>query len=107
MRIKAGGPDTLVSSLWVFSFERYSLRCLFDLLNSGMLDLAKSNSLVVKTASRKPVINLIINSRIPTVKLKIPGKAFLKSGSRTTGFFFTFFHGCRLTKSQPLPLVDS
>ena len=61
---KGGGcdilPDTLVSSLWVFSFERYSLRCLFDLLNSGMLDLAKSNSLVVKTASRKPVINLII-----------------------------------------------
>ena len=45
-------PDTLVSSLWVFSFERYSLRCLFDLLNSGMLDLAKSNSLVVKTASK-------------------------------------------------------
>ena len=34
------------------SFERYSLRCLFDLLNSGMLDLAKSNSLVVKTASK-------------------------------------------------------
>ena len=55
-------PDTLVSSLWVFSFERYSLRCLFDLLNSGMLDLAKSNSLVVKTASRKLVINLIIHS---------------------------------------------
>ena len=36
---------------------------------------------------------------IPTVKLKIPGKAFLKSES-------TFFHGSALAKSQPLPLVD-
>ena len=43
--------------------------------------------------------------RIPTVKLKIPGKAFLKSESRTS--VFTFFRGSVLAKSQPLPLVDS
>ena len=52
-------------------------------------------------------------SRIPTVKLKIPGKAFLKSELyyiiyiKTLFIFFTIFHGSVLAKSQPLPLVDS
>ena len=52
---------------------------------------------------------------IPTVKLKIPGKAFLKSESRTSVtfncymqklffIFFTFFHGSVLAKSQQLLL---
>ena len=37
--------------------------------------------------------------KLPTVKLKIPGKHFL--------YFSQFFHGSVLAKSQPLPLVDS
>ena len=58
--------------------------------------------------------------RIPTVKLKILGKAFLKSESRISVTikikicynkcdkrFSHFFHGSVLAKSQPLPLVDS
>ena len=52
--------------------------------------------------------------RIPTVKLKIPGKAFLISETRTSVtfkltlfIFFTFYHDSGLAKSQPLPLVDS
>ena len=40
----------------------------------------------------------------PTVKLKIQGKIFLKSGWRTWCFSH-FFHDCGLAKSQPLPLA--
>ena len=60
-------------------------------------------------------------NRIPTVKLKIPVKAFLKSESRIFVtfklqfltlaiyqwqflYFSQFFHGCGLAKSQPLTL---
>ena len=48
-------------------------------------------------------------TRIPTVKLKIPGKAFLKSESRRVSgqSFSQFFHGSVLAKSQQLPLIDS
>ena len=55
-----------------------------------------------------------LENMIPTVKLKIPGKAFLKSESRTSvtfklnkKCFSQFFHGSALAKSQQLPLVDS
>jgi len=39
------------------------------------------------------------------VKLKIPGKIFLKSGQKRC--FSHFFHGSVLAKSQPLPLVKN
>ena len=59
-------------------------------------------------------------NRIPTVKLKIPGKAFLKSETRTSvtfklqfltlakkRCFSQFFHGSGLDKSKLLLLVES
>ena len=48
--------------------------------------------------------------RIPTVKLKIPGKHFWNPKPELLFFhkyFSQFFHGSVLAKSQPLPLVDS
>ena len=50
---------------------------------------------------------LYMHGRIPTVKLKIPGKSGIQKFTFSQFKFFTFFHGCGLAKSQSLPLVDS
>ena len=54
------------------------------------------------------VENRILCGRVPTVKLKIQGKAFLKSMIFEHHLYFSqFFHGSGFGKSQPLPLVYS
>ena len=59
------------------------------------------------------ILILFMHPRIPTVKLKIPRKAFLKSESWTSVTFklqfltLAIYHGSVLAKSQQLPLVDS
>ena len=46
-------------------------------------------------------------TRIPTVKLKIPGKLFLKSESRTSVTFKFYFLTLAIYQWQRLGLVDS
>ena len=59
---------------------------------------------IVPQVSLKTTSNL--GFRIPTVKLKIPGKLFFKV-VKNIKRVFTFFHGNGLAESQTLPLVDS
>ena len=80
--------------------EEESLNSLFNVRQEREVELKQVEKV-------KLHIHPLFSDRIPTVKLKIRGKTFLKSESRTLLIFFTFFHGSGLAKSQPLPLVDS
>ena len=65
----------------------------------ALSDLKKRLARRKESLGQGLLITPVLPSRIPTVKLKIPGKN-IKS-------VFHIFYGNVLAKSQPLPLVDS
>ena len=75
---------------FLFRNLRKTTRTWIKLIQNGEKSMSMKNFFHCRW-SISPTYRFVANIRIPTVKLKIPGKAFVKSESRTFDIFHIFF----------------